>query len=156
MHIASSIESVEQESRFLSRKGNATVGGKGFLRGTFSSILFGLSELENLEDKVELPDFFHDLNLNQIVDAITAGRKGYDLKPFFYARLTDFAAIAYRQEICKDLENSLLLFNESFAATNEREGAEIATQIIRANRWKPVLARTCIRKFLKVANSAKF
>jgi DNA mismatch repair ATPase MutS len=28
--------------------------------------------------------------------------------------------------------NSLLLFNESFAATNEREGSEIATQIVRA------------------------
>ncbi len=28
--------------------------------------------------------------------------------------------------------DSLLLFNESFAATNEREGAEIATQIVRA------------------------
>jgi len=29
-------------------------------------------------------------------------------------------------------ENSLVLFNESFAATNEREGSEIATQIVRA------------------------
>jgi len=28
--------------------------------------------------------------------------------------------------------NSLLLFNESFAATNDREGSEIATQIVRA------------------------
>jgi DNA mismatch repair ATPase MutS len=28
--------------------------------------------------------------------------------------------------------NSLLLFNESFAATNEREGSETATQIVRA------------------------
>lgn len=28
--------------------------------------------------------------------------------------------------------NSLLLFNESFAATNEREGSEIATQVVRA------------------------
>jgi DNA mismatch repair ATPase MutS len=28
--------------------------------------------------------------------------------------------------------DSMLLFNESFAATNEREGAEIATQIVRA------------------------
>ncbi len=28
--------------------------------------------------------------------------------------------------------NSMLLFNESFAATNEREGSEIATQIVRA------------------------
>jgi DNA mismatch repair ATPase MutS len=30
------------------------------------------------------------------------------------------------------LPNSMLLFNESFAATNEREGSEIATQIVRA------------------------
>jgi DNA mismatch repair ATPase MutS len=29
-------------------------------------------------------------------------------------------------------DNSLLLFNESFAATNEREGSEIARQITRA------------------------
>lgn len=28
--------------------------------------------------------------------------------------------------------NSMLLFNESFAATNEREGSEIAAQIVRA------------------------
>ena len=28
--------------------------------------------------------------------------------------------------------NSLMLFNESFASTNEREGAEIAGQIVRA------------------------
>jgi DNA mismatch repair ATPase MutS len=28
--------------------------------------------------------------------------------------------------------NSILLLNESFAATNEREGSEIATQIVRA------------------------
>ena len=28
--------------------------------------------------------------------------------------------------------NSLLLFNESFASTNEREGSEIARQIVRA------------------------
>ena len=28
--------------------------------------------------------------------------------------------------------NSLMLFNESFAATNEREGSEIARQIVRA------------------------
>ena len=34
--------------------------------------------------------------------------------------------------------HSLLLFNESFAATNEREGAEIARQIVRALLDKPV------------------
>ncbi len=34
--------------------------------------------------------------------------------------------------------DSLLLFNESFAATNEREGSEIARQIVRALQQKRV------------------
>ncbi len=41
--------------------------------------------------------------------------------------------LARMSEIVEHLvPNSLLLFNESFAATNDREGSEIATQIVRA------------------------
>jgi DNA mismatch repair ATPase MutS len=41
--------------------------------------------------------------------------------------------LARMSEIAEHIgPNSILLFNESFAATNEREGSEIATQIVRA------------------------
>jgi DNA mismatch repair protein MutS len=86
---------------------------------SFHSILFertdGASRGETLK---AAPDFFRDLNLDQIVNAITAGREDYDLKPFFYTRLTDLAAIAYRHEIMRDLENVALFQSiQSFSGT---------------------------------------
>jgi DNA mismatch repair protein MutS len=71
---------------------------------SFQSILFEISADGNGGAGSGVPEFFHDLHLDQIVDAITAGREEYNLKPFFYTRLTDLAAIAYRQEIMRDLE----------------------------------------------------
>jgi hypothetical protein len=71
----------------------------------FHSILF---EKPNADVRVERPSFFVDLNLDQIVDAITAGRDEYDLKPFFYTQLRDVSAIRYRREIMQDLENPAL------------------------------------------------
>lgn len=54
----------------------------------------------------EAPACFADLNLDQMVDALTAGREEYDLKPFLYAPLHDVESVQYRHDILRDLENT--------------------------------------------------
>jgi DNA mismatch repair protein MutS len=68
----------------------------------FRSILFDQPETDGAE-RLE-PDFFGDLNLDQVVDAVLAGRDEYDLKPLFYAPLHDVAAVRYRHDVLRDLE----------------------------------------------------
>ena len=75
---------------------------------TFHSILFERTEDSIKKETLEAPVFFVDLNLDQIIDAITAGRQEYNLKPFFYTSLNDIDAIKYRHEIMRDLENKIL------------------------------------------------
>ena len=67
----------------------------------FHSILFPVPGVAVRHD---VPDFFHDLNLDQIVDMVTAGRQEYDLASFFHTGLHDLEAITYRQEVMRDLD----------------------------------------------------
>jgi DNA mismatch repair protein MutS len=78
---------------------------------TFHSILFEGTADGRAKETPEAPECFVDLNLDQVINAITAGRQEYHLKPFFYTPLKDIATIQYRQEIAQDLENETLLDN---------------------------------------------
>jgi DNA mismatch repair ATPase MutS len=83
---------------------------------TFNSILFERTDDGTNKETLEAPVFFVDLNLDQVIDAITAGRQEYNLKPFFYTPLNDINTIEYRHEIMQDLENETLLAHiKSFA-----------------------------------------
>jgi DNA mismatch repair protein MutS len=76
---------------------------------SFHSILFERNDDRIRAEKAEAPSVFRDLNLDQIIDAITASKQAYNLKPFFYTPLRDIDAITYRHEVLKDLESSVVL-----------------------------------------------
>ena len=72
---------------------------------TIPSILYPANNSDALSNSPEMPDFFVDLNLDQVIDAITERKQEYDLKPFYFSPLADIETINYRQEVFKDLEN---------------------------------------------------
>jgi len=74
----------------------------------FLSILFK-NEDDIKRQGVEQLAFFRDLNLNQIVEAVTAGKQEYNLKPFFTTPLRDVETICYRHEVMRDMEDEALM-----------------------------------------------
>ena len=94
---------------------------------TFHSILFERTEDSLKTETLEAPVFFIDLNLDQMIDAITVGKQEYNLKPFFYTALHDVDAIEYRQEVMRDLENKILFEHiKSFAQKMRAMRAHLA------------------------------
>jgi DNA mismatch repair protein MutS len=74
---------------------------------SFQSILFDQDapDVETCEE----PDFFGDLNLDQILTSLTAGREEYELAPLFYRTLHDVEAVHYRHHVLGDLQREPVL-----------------------------------------------
>lgn len=73
----------------------------------FYSVLF-TSPQERRESR-QPPEFFHDLNLDQVVAAITTGWSEYDLMPFLQAPLRNLEQISYRQAIMQDVQRPAVM-----------------------------------------------
>jgi DNA mismatch repair protein MutS len=109
--------------------------------GSFRSILF--AEIDPGLDlgAVEEPGYFADLHLDDIVASATAGRDAYDLKPFFHIRLGDVAAIGYRHDVFRDLEDDAVIrlvrtFAKDMRKARERlEQASTAHYRYEQERW---------------------
>lgn len=101
-------------SEDLMPKGRRDLGG-------FYSILFERPEDRVGGDTIQAPDFFTDLNCDQIVSAITVGREEYNLTPFFHAPLKRVEAVEYRHEVLRDLEIPQIHKAVSFFASKMRE-----------------------------------
>ena len=75
------------------------------LRQEFHSILFPGPEPAAFPVGDRAPAFFRDLNLDQIVAAVTVGRQEYDLAGFFLRPLRDIDALEYRHDVMRELQN---------------------------------------------------
>ncbi|MFQ5785248.1 MAG: DNA mismatch repair protein MutS [Alphaproteobacteria bacterium] len=73
---------------------------------TSPSVLFARPEDRPATEPDAPPPYFRDLNLDQIVDTVTANYDAYNLKPFFYVSLRDADSVTYRHEVFRDLENA--------------------------------------------------
>jgi DNA mismatch repair ATPase MutS len=81
---------------------------------TFRSILFDKSGIQG--ESVEQPPFFIDLNLDQVIDAITSKKQEYNLKLYFYKPLRDAETIKFRHEVFLDMEaKNLMVHIKAFA-----------------------------------------
>jgi DNA mismatch repair protein MutS len=99
----------------------------GASEARFQSILFEQPATGAAVDGLREPDFFADLNLDQVLESMTAGRKQYDLKPFFYTPLYDVAAVRYRHEVLRDLDKPAVLESVTrFAETTRRMREHLA------------------------------
>jgi DNA mismatch repair protein MutS len=97
------------------------------------SILFDADGEHLAAANAEVPPFFVDLNLDQIVEAVTANWAEYNLKPFFFYPLNRIDAVRYRHEVFQDLESPTLFEHvQSFA----RRMRDVRVYVALANKLR--------------------
>ena len=73
------------------------------------SILYPDVKQEEKELLKNPPEFFTDLNLDQVIREITKAKGEYALEPFYFSALQEYDILEYRQSIFNDLEKETLL-----------------------------------------------
>jgi len=115
----------------------------------FHSILY-----ENNKSKIRgIPEpennlLFQDLNLDQIIDGILAGKEEYNLKPFYLDYQNNPETIFFRQEVMKDLENETLLKALNFFAREMKKMRKSLTALEKLNYKNQIE-----RQFLDIVSS---
>jgi hypothetical protein len=74
----------------------------------YQSVLFGCAE-DRTEKEHPAPEFFPDLNLDQIIRGVLTEKEEYNLEPYYYQSLKSVEAVTYRMEIMQAVENTELL-----------------------------------------------
>jgi DNA mismatch repair protein MutS len=91
---------------------------------TFQSVLYE-SETDRPDAELQSPpDYFRDLNLDQIVDSLTGEYEEYDLRPFLNSPLASVGAIEYRHEVMHDLADARILECATAFASKMRQMRE--------------------------------
>jgi hypothetical protein len=75
----------------------------------FNSILFDRPDAAGPLDIESTRELFRDLNLDQVFDAVRAGRNEYELEPLFRAPLNSTESIRYRHDVLRDMEAESLV-----------------------------------------------
>jgi DNA mismatch repair protein MutS len=86
----------------MASTGDETVEAMNESPRQFRSILF--ADGATVDEDAPEPAYFRDLNLDQVVAGVVAGRDEYVLEPFFRAPLETVEAVEYRHESLRDLE----------------------------------------------------
>jgi DNA mismatch repair protein MutS len=106
----------------------------------FYSILGDRPSADTRAQDPDEPAFFSDLNLDQIVEALVAGREDYGLRSLFYAPRRDADTVGYRQEVMRDLaagepREAIAAFSgEMQAVRRELAGAEQVAETLHRER----------------------
>ena len=87
----------------------AEIPARGTRYSGFRGILSDRPNTGGVLDGRENLGVFADLNLDQIIAAITAGREEYNLQPFFCNTLGNVETVNYRHDIFRDLDSPALL-----------------------------------------------